>query len=208
MFPIFSSKSFKELDKSVFETKSPENSTEAKLNKRINELEILVEELRKELQLNNSIKDNLNKEIRELTKQKNIILKRSLNLSKVKNEHLPLLKGYNSVFKAEANVACVQNCVAVHFYGDPKEGTKVKKVLNQHIAENWNYYKNKVEMPYTQTVGVGINSKDVTIHNDDEMIAFLKSEESLQLYSDSMELIAIANMFKINIKRDFDKTTR
>ena len=53
------------------------------------------------------------------------------------------------------NGACLENCVALHIYEDENEGAKVKKRVNHHVADNWNYYKNIIVLPYIETVGVG-----------------------------------------------------
>ena len=121
------------------------------------------------------------------------------HLSGVLLEHLPKLRGYKMIFKADSNGACLQNCFAVHAYEDQDEAPKLKKKLNNYVADNWNYFKNKIALPYVETVGVGEDTKLVTINTDEEMLEFLRSDEALMVYSNSQELLAIANMFNINI---------
>ena len=105
--------------------------------------------------------------------------------------------------KTDPNGACLDECVAVHVYEDKDEATKVKKRINMHVAENWDtYYKYKIPLPYIETVGVGAHSKTVIKNTREEMIKFLKGEEdddALMVYSNSQQLLAIANLFNIKI---------
>ena len=122
------------------------------------------------------------------------------HLSGVQEKHLPSLRGYRMRYMAEPNGACAQNCVAVHIYEDEDEGPKVKKRINHHIADHWEtYYKHKIALPYVETVGVGEHSKTIRISSKEEMLAFLRSEEALMVYTNSHELLATANLFNVNI---------
>ena len=101
-------------------------------------------------------------------------------------------------FKALANGACLTNCAAVHIYEEADEGPKVKKRVNNHIADNWdNYYQYKIALPYRETVGAGETASIIEKNTKEEMLVFLRSEEALVVYSNSQELLAIANLFKI-----------
>ena len=94
----------------------------------------------------------------------------------------------------------MDNCAAVHIYEDVDEAPKLKKRVNYHVADNWdNYYRHKIPLPYTQTVGVGKHAKNVTIKTREEMIHFLKSDDALMVYSDSQQILAMANLFNIKI---------
>ena len=98
------------------------------------------------------------------------------------------------------NGDCSENALSVHVYEDEKEGPKVKRRINHHVADNWdNYYKNKITLPYKEVVGVGAKTQTVEKETREEMLEFLRSEESLMVYSNTQELIAIANLFNINI---------
>ena len=119
------------------------------------------------------------------------------HLSSVRPEHLSKLRGYKLLFKAEPNGACLENSVV---HEDKKEGSNFKRRVNNHIADNWeNYYKFKIPLPYEERVGVGKNSKDVRKETKEEMINFLRSDESLTVYSNSQELLAVANLYNVNI---------
>ena len=102
-------------------------------------------------------------------------------------------------FLARPDGACLTHCLAVHAYEDPNEGERVKKCVNNHMADNMDYYQNKIELPYIETIGVGENATVIKKETYEEIKAFLKSEEAMKVYSNTHELVAIANMFNIKI---------
>ena len=103
------------------------------------------------------------------------------------------------MYKTLGNGRCLENAVAVHLENED-DGEKVKKLVNNHIADNWvNYYQNKVTLPYSETVGVGEKAHTVEKKTKEEMLKFLRSEESLLVYSNSQELLAVANLFQVKI---------
>ena len=122
-------------------------------------------------------------------------------ISRVKPKHLPQLKGFQFIYKTLGNGRCLENSLAMHLYQNEEEAVKVKKKVNNHLADNWFFYKDKVGLPYIVKIGVGPTAEEVEIRNDEEMIEFLKSDKSLKAYSNYHELLAIANIFnmKINI---------
>ena len=73
-------------------------------------------------------------------------------------------------------------------------------MINNHMADNWEkVYKDKISLPYVETVGVGMSSKVITKSTNEEMIQFLRSDESLMVVSNYHELLGIATVFNINI---------
>ena len=62
-----------------------------------------------------------------------------------------------------------------------------------------NYFHDTIALPYTETIEIGSNAKYVRKESKEEMLAFLRSEESLVAYSNSQELLAVATLFNINI---------
>ena len=72
--------------------------------------------------------------------------------------------------------------------------------INGHIADNFDtYYHNKIALPYIETVGVGSRARQVTCTTREELLEFLRSEDSLCAYSNYQELLAICNMLNISI---------
>ena len=164
------------------------------LENRIRQLETDIVNLQKR-------EEEYKKEIQELKSQKTKQSAIPKHLNPVQARHLPYLKGYRMIYKVFGNGACAQNATAVHLYEDEEEANKVKKKVNEHIADNFdNYYQHRMVLPYTETVGVGKHSKTITVTTAQEMKAFLKSEDALMVYSNCHDLEAIANVFNIKIK--------
>ena len=115
------------------------------LQKRIKELEsqvaLLLNEKKREsepklIQMDVKNPNNLSKEI-------------SKHLNSVNKKHLEKLKGFQMFYKTIPNGACLENSLAVHVYEDEREGEKVKRRINHHVADNWdNYYQYKIPLPY------------------------------------------------------------
>ena len=173
---------------------------------RVKQLEKIVVDMQNEKKKDDIYIEKLVKEIKQLKYKPDQTFPPSQtqvpnnNLASVHEEHLPDLRGFSLRFKALGNGACVTNCAAVHVYEDEDEGPKVKRRVNLHMADNWDsYYKNKISLPYIETIGVGEHSKTVIITSGEEMIDFLRSDDALLVYSNSQELIALSNIFNINI---------
>ena len=176
------------------------------LENRIKQLEIKVKELQEQKKIDDLLKQELVKEVITLkskpptSSNRPTISKLSNHLHGVKQEHLPDLRGFSLRYKATPDGACLTNCAAVHIYEDEDEGSKLKKRVNHHIADNWeNYYINKIAMPYVETVGVGDHVKTVRIASGKEMVDFLRSDEALMVYTNTQELLALANIYNISI---------
>ena len=68
------------------------------------------------------------------------------------------------------------------------------------MADNWdNYYSYKIPLPYEETVGVGEHAKVIKKKTREEMLEFLRSDEALMVYSNSQQVLAMANLFNISI---------
>ena len=68
------------------------------------------------------------------------------------------------------------------------------------MIDNWAYYCGFFPTPFTETVGVGFEARQVTLNTQSELIQFLLSDESLKLYnSSSVDLANLANMFGFRI---------
>ena len=187
------------------------------LDTRIKQLELVVANMQKQ-----KIKDDI---LKERIEEENVLMQLLLKEKKTKDQdcsplatypyskttipdhlspvplkHQAKLRGYRFMFKAEPNGACLENSTAVHIHEDKTEGSNVKKRVNNHIADNWdNYYQHKILLPYKETVGVGKDAKQIEKKTKEEMLAFLRSDESLTVYSNTQELLAIANLYNVNI---------
>ena len=153
------------------------NSTNFLLQKRIKELEIVVENILEEKAKLEKLNSTLKTTIEQLSCKGIVIPK---HLSSVHPSHISQLKGFKMIYKTLGNGRCLENSVAVHIFEDEDEGENVKKLVNNFIADNWdNYFHHKIALPYTETIGVGSNAKCVRKESKEEMLAFLRSEESL-----------------------------
>ena len=108
------------------------------------------------------------------------------------DEHLPKLKGFSKRYNTLANGACLENSVALHILKNEKEGENVKRKINNHIADNWDFYEPIVNLPYKETIGVGEHSKKVEKKTKEEMLNFLRDDESLLAFSNIQEIIAVS----------------
>ena len=171
------------------------------LENRIKELEKQVEDMKEQQKQDKLAQVNLQQQFNQIKANQDKHKKPEIpkHLSGVQRKHLTILRGYRMVFKADPNGACLQNCAAVHIYEDQDEGPKLKKRLNNHVADNWHYYRNKIVLPYVEQVGVGEYAETVVISTENEMIDFLRSDDSIMVYSNTQEMLAIANMFNMNI---------
>ena len=60
----------------------------------------------------------------------------------------------NVEFLVSSDGACGFNCGAAHLFQDPKYGPPLRKVINAHIINNWQFYQNKIDFPYKRQIGV------------------------------------------------------
>ena len=122
------------------------------------------------------------------------------HLSSVQKRHLKSLNGYKMIYKTKPNGAFAQNATAVHIHENEEEALGMKRMINNHIADNFDsHYKNFIALPYVEVVGVGKNARIVTKNTREELLEFLRSEESLYVYSNYHELCATANLYNIKI---------
>ena len=125
------------------------------------------------------------------------------HLKSVFDKHLSRLGGFRMRYCAIPDGACLTNCLTAHIScTEDKEERKINNTrVNHHIADNFdNYYQNKITLPYAETVGVGANRRQVEYKTKEEFKTFLYSEKSLCVFSNSQELIAIANMLNITVR--------
>ena len=123
-------------------------------------------------------------------------------LTPVQDQHLPDLNGIK--MKADGNPGgdCLSSCTTMHisYTKDNTERRRFNSKINNHIADNFdNFYINKISLPYTETVGVGHKARRVTCNTREELLDFLRSQDSLCTYSNYQELLAIANMLNTKI---------
>ena len=161
-------------------------------NKRKAEIEKEIAELKHYIVVLQS-KENVNSEsaVENTDSLDGFTCKDSLN--KVHERHVKYLKGFKYVMKAKADGACLNNSAAMYIFEDENKGCEVKKMVNEHIVNNWNcFYKNIIPIPNRQTVGVGANSREVSFKTEEEFLSFLSGPDSLHMFSDAQEIVALA----------------
>ena len=124
------------------------------------------------------------------------------HLSPVQDRHLKDLLGVRMKCNGNPGGDCLSSCTTLHISNtnDSSERKRVNSKINNHIADNYDtFYKDKIPLPYCETVGVGNNARQITCNTRDEFINFLRSEDSLCAYSNTQELLAICNMLNIKI---------
>ena len=124
------------------------------------------------------------------------------HLSPVQNKHLKDLEGLKMKFDGNPGGDCLSSCTTMHISHtkDSFERKRMNKRINNHIADNYdNFYVNKISLPYRETVGVGSKAREVCCNTREELLQFLRSEDSLCTYSNYQELLAICNLLNIKI---------
>ena len=124
------------------------------------------------------------------------------HLSPVQDKHLKDLGGIRMKCNGNPGGDCLSSCTTIHLSNtrNSSERRRVNKRINNHIADHFDkFYVNKIALPYIETVGVGSMARQVTCNTREELLDFLRSEDSLCAYSNFQELLAICNLLNINI---------
>ena len=96
--------------------------------------------------------------------------------------------------------ACAANAGACHIFHDAKYGPQFRMVMNNHMADRWHFYKNKVNFPYERQVGVSGKFVRFEVSEEEKFCKFLKTKESAFLWSDSEDIQLMANLYQMNIR--------
>ena len=165
------------------------------LEKKIKELELQLKEERKKhaeekLILLKQNEDLRNKGMKRIPK----------HLTNVHEEHLAGLRGFRMRYAVRGDGRCLENCAAIHTLGDENEGSEIRKMINNYLADEWkNYWKNKISLPFKEILIVDGKKVALDIKTDEDMVNYLRSESAMKTFSNGHEILAIANLFKINI---------
>ena len=124
------------------------------------------------------------------------------HLTPVQSQHLKDLYGIRMKCNGNPGGDCLSSCTTIHLSNtkDRHERKRVNRRINHHIADHFdNFYVNKIPLPYCETVGVGSSAKQITCNTREELLEFLRSEDSLCAFSNYQELLAICNLLNIKI---------
>jgi hypothetical protein len=73
-------------------------------------------------------------------------------------------------------------------------------IINNHIADRWHFYSNKVPFPYVRQVGVKGETVTYEVGEEELFLDFLRTKKATLLWADSEELQAISNLNQMMIK--------
>ena len=95
--------------------------------------------------------------------------------------------------------ACLPRAGAAQLFEDQDEGIRFRSVINTHMADRWFSYSEKIAFPYKRELGV--NGQYVEFQTAQEYLEFLQKnpKDTKFLWSDTEELIAIFNLYQIDI---------
>ena len=103
-------------------------------------------------------------------------------------------------FPVRGDGRCLENCAALHAYGNEEQGIDVRILINEHVARNFEYWREKIPLPYKETIFIGGKERKIEKKTEEEMIDFLQNDkDALKVYSTGYGLNAIANLFNIKI---------
>ena len=109
----------------------------------------------------------------------------------------------DKVYTVPGNGACGSNAMAAHLFQDELFGPKLKRKMNQFFAKHWERkYKNKTQCsigsPFVRNVGGG---GKISFTDPNKLIEYLQnSEEADYMWTDSEDLVVVADMYQVNIK--------
>ena len=103
------------------------------------------------------------------------------------------------IFPVSGNGACLYNAVAAFLYGDEGQSSHLRKMAHEFIVMHWWYWKYYITLPFSETVGVGNASYTVNKNTEQELFAFLQSEESLKMWSTHTDIAVLANMCNLTV---------
>ena len=102
------------------------------------------------------------------------------------------------ILSTKGDGACALNAASAHIFEDQGQGRKFRSILNNHMERKFPFYSQKISFPYERQVGVA--GKTVRFDNSEEYLQYLRSNEAQLLWSDAEELIAIANLYQMDIR--------
>ena len=102
------------------------------------------------------------------------------------------------ILSIKGDGACALNAASTHIFEDQSQGRKFRSILNNHMERKFSFYSQKISFPYERQVGVA--GESVRFDNSEEYLQYLRSNEAQLLWSDAEELIAIANLYQIDIR--------
>ena len=126
--------------------------------------------------------------------------KMSKNITALPDNINHLVKTGDLQFLVPPDGACAPNSGAAHIFQDPKFGPQFRRIMNTHMADRWEFYKNKVSFPYIRQIGLKGKKVNFAVGEELKFCDFLRTSESEFLWSDSEDLQLMANLYQMKIK--------
>ena len=102
------------------------------------------------------------------------------------------------LYPVKGDGACATRCLAAWIFQDQSLGPYIGRDLNTHFANNWDYWKNKFEIPFIREVG---NGRQIICKNEKELLDFLlNSEEGAYLWRGHEDFSVLSSTYQCNIK--------
>ena len=121
------------------------------------------------------------------------------SLKHVPNELKQFTNEDDLILKIVGDGSCGIRASAAHIFENQKYGPRFRSLINTHIMDRWDFYSNKVSFPYSRQVG--IEGRVVEFNVPEEYLEFLRHDkDAAYLWTDSEELVAVSNLYQIEIK--------
>ena len=72
--------------------------------------------------------------------------------------------------------------------------------MNNFLADRWHYYKNKISFPFVRKIGASGDVIRFDIGEEEKYRQFLRTKRAALLWTDSVDLQVMANMYQMQIK--------
>ena len=189
-------------DKKVLEKQRKQDEKEDQI--RLHKLS--VEQKKKEEEKERIEGERLERKKRKASiKQQKKIMKRKLdkfpsNISELPENVKHLVDEGDLQLQIPPDGACAPSAGAAHFFKDPKYGPHLRMLMNNHVYERWDYYKEKFSFPLVRKIGVRGDSVKFEDGEEEKFRQFLRTERSAFLWSDSQDLHIMSNLYQMRIK--------
>ena len=147
---------------------------------------------------------DINMDISTVNVDLNVVVKQSFHNTNFITEipsNIRHLADENTVqLIVDSDGACATNAAAAHIFKNQKLGPDLNIIKNIHITDHWQFYGMKISFPFERKVGVKGDKVKFVDGEEEKFLEFMRSEKSAFLWSDSVDLQALCNMYQMRIK--------
>ena len=174
---------------------------------RASEKQVKLEKQRKERIITKQKSKNMRKTSNKMKKGKfpkdDEVLSEAPNLKKIPSGCEHLVNPGDVVYVVPGDGACCPNCAAAFFFHDEIFGPKLRRKMNEFFVKHYERKYKEIcpcskESPFVRMTASG----EVKYEDPGELFKFLLScdKKSDYMWSDSVDLLVIADMYQVNIK--------